>query len=129
MDDDLNTSAALAVLLELARPLRALANRLERGGSDTEAAGEAAELEPRWRLLTELAGVLGLEAEAASAAADGTPADAEAAETAIQQRIEERRAAKAARDFATADRIRAELATEGIELIDRPGGMTDWVRS
>ena len=129
MDDDLNTSAALAVLFELARPLRALANRLERGGSDTEAAGEAAELEPRWRLLTELAGVLGLEAEAASATADGTPADAEAAETAIQQRIEERRAAKAARDFATADRIRAQLATEGIELIDRPGGMTDWVRS
>jgi cysteinyl-tRNA synthetase len=129
MDDDLNTSAALAVLFELARPLRALANRLERGVSETEAAGEATELEPRWRLLTELAGVLGLEAEAASVAADSTPADAEAAETAIQQRIEERRAAKAARDFATADRIRAELATEGIELIDRPGGMTDWVRS
>lgn len=126
MDDDLNTSAALAVLFELARPLRALANRLERGGSETEAAAEAAELEPRWRLLTELAGVLGLEAETASATADGTPAEAE---TAVQQRIEERRAAKAARDFATADRIRAELAAEGIELIDRPGGVTDWVRS
>jgi len=129
MDDDLNTSAALAVLFELARPLRALANRLERGGSDAEAAGEAAELEPRWRLLTELAGVLGLEAEAASAAAEGTPAEAAAAETAIRQRIEARRAAKAAKDFATADRIRAELAAEGIELIDRPGGVTDWVRS
>lgn len=129
MDDDLNTSAALAVLFELARPLRALANRLERGGNEAEAAGEAAELEPRWRLLMELAGVLGLEAEAASAAADGSPAEAAAAETAIQQRIEERRAAKADRDFATADRIRAELAAEGIELIDRPGGVTDWVRS
>lgn len=129
MDDDLNTSAALAVLFELARPLRALANRLERGGSDAEAGGEAAELEPRWRLLLELAGVLGLEAEAASAAAVGTPAEAAEAETAIQQRIEERRAAKAARDFATADRIRAELAAEGVELIDRPGGVTDWVRS
>lgn len=129
MDDDLNTSAALAVLFELARPLRALANRLERGGSDAEAAGEAAELEPRWRLLLELAGVLGLEAEAASAAAVCTPAEAAEAATAIQQRIEERRTAKAARDFATADRIRAELAAEGIELIDRPGGVTDWVRS
>ncbi|MCP9838852.1 cysteine--tRNA ligase [Cyanobium sp. N.Huapi 1H5] len=129
MDDDLNTSAALAVLFELARPLRALANRLERGGSDAEAGEEAAELQPRWRLLTELAGVLGLEAEAASATAEGTSAEAEAAETAIQQRIEERRAAKAGRDFATADRIRAELAAEGIELIDRPGGVTDWVRS
>jgi cysteinyl-tRNA synthetase len=129
MDDDLNTSAALAVLFELARPLRALANRLERGGSEAEAAGEAAALEPRWRLLGELAGVLGLEAEAANSAADTTPAEAAEAETAIQQRIEERRAAKAARDFATADRIRAELAAEGIELIDRPGGVTDWVRS
>ncbi|MCP9834914.1 MULTISPECIES: cysteine--tRNA ligase [unclassified Cyanobium] len=129
MDDDLNTSAAVAVLFELARPLRALANRLERGDTEAGAAGEAETLEPRWRLLGELAGVLGLAAEAASSAADGTPAEAAAAETAIQQRIEERRAAKAARDFATADRIRAELATEGIELIDRPGGVTDWVRS
>ena len=31
MDDDLNSSAALAVLFELAKPLRALANRIERG--------------------------------------------------------------------------------------------------
>jgi cysteinyl-tRNA synthetase len=122
MDDDLNTSAALAVLFELARPLRALANRMERGGTDGDPPGGAAELEPRWRLLTELAGVLGLEAEAAAATAGK-------AETEIQHRIEQRRAAKAARDFATADRIRAELAAEGIELIDRPGGVTDWVRS
>ncbi|KEF42664.1 MAG: cysteinyl-tRNA synthetase [Cyanobium sp. CACIAM 14] len=120
MDDDLNTSAALAVLFELARPLRALANRIERGEADEAAAGEAAVLEPRWRLLRQLAGVLGLEAEAAAATVD---------EAAIQRRIEERRAAKTARDFATADRIRAELAAEGIELIDRPGGVTEWVRS
>jgi cysteinyl-tRNA synthetase len=129
MDDDLNTSAALAVLFELARPLRALAHRLERGGSEAESTGDSAALEPRWRLLGELAGVLGLEAEAASSAADATPAEAAEAETAIQRRIEERRAAKAARDFATADRIRSELVAEGIELIDRPGGVTDWVRS
>ena len=31
MDDDLNTSSALATLFDLAKPLRALANRLERG--------------------------------------------------------------------------------------------------
>lgn len=119
MDDDLNTSAAVAVLFELARPLRALANRLERGDSEA-----GADLEPRWQLLNELAGVLGLEAETATEPA------AEAADgAAIQQRIEARRAAKAAKDFATADRLRAELAAEGIELIDRPGGVTDWVRS
>ena len=124
MDDDLNTSAAVAVLFELARPLRALANRLERGEREAGAAAEAAELEPRWRLLRELAGVLGLEAEKATQPA-ATAADGEA----IQERIEARRTAKAARDFASADRIRAELAAEGIALIDRPGGVTDWVRS
>ncbi len=119
MDDDLNTSAALAVLFDLARPLRALAHRLERGEAEAAAAGEARGLEPRWQLLRELAGVLGLEPEAPAASVD---------EGAILARIEERRAAKAARDFATADRIRAELAAEGIELIDKPGGVTDWVR-
>ena len=31
MDDDLNSSGGLAVLFDLAKPLRALANRLERG--------------------------------------------------------------------------------------------------
>ena len=124
MDDDFNSSAAVAVLFELARPLRALANRLERGEREAGAAAEAAELVPRWRLLRELAGVLGLEAEKATQPA-ATPADGEA----IQERIEARRTAKAARDFASADRIRAELAAEGIALIDRPGGVTDWVRS
>ncbi len=120
MDDDLNTAAALAVLFELARPLRALANRLERG----EAPASGAEPEARWRLLAELAGVLGLEAEAAAGGEDSAgPSEAE-----ISARIEERRAAKASRDFATADRIRAELLAEGIELIDKPGGVTDWLR-
>jgi cysteinyl-tRNA synthetase len=126
MDDDLNTSAAVAVLFELARPLRSLANRLERGDTGAEAAAEAAELEPRWQLLVELAGVLGLVAEPPAATLEaGVAVDG----AAIQERIEARRAAKAARDFATADRIRTELAAEGIELIDRPGGVTDWVRS
>ncbi|MEB3264405.1 MAG: cysteine--tRNA ligase [Synechococcus sp.] len=119
MDDDLNTSAALAVLFELARPLRGLANRLERG----ETPAPEPELEARWRLLVELAGVLGLEAEAAAASEPAGPSEAE-----IAARIEERRAAKASRDFATADRIRAELLAQGIELIDKPGGLTDWLR-
>ena len=121
MDDDLNTSAALAVLFELARPLRALANRLERG--DGTAAAEAADpaLAARGQLLQELAAVLGLRPEATAA---GTMSDAE-----IEAQIEARRAAKASRDFATADRIRDSLKAQGIELIDKPGGLTDWLRS
>lgn len=126
LDDDLNTSAALAVLFELAKPLRALSNRIERG--DQEAALLAAQdpqLQQRAALLGELAGVLGLKAEAEIA----SPADGDSElEARIQAAIKARSAAKAAKDYAEADRIRQALKAEGIELIDRPGGLTEWIR-
>ena len=124
MDDDLNTAAALAVLFDLARPLRSLARRLTRG--DAAAAAEGAPLQGRWRLLRELAEVLGLQPEATPSPADvDTDADHDEA---LANRIEERRQAKAERRYADADRIRDDLRAQGIELIDRPGGVTDWIR-
>lgn len=128
MDDDLNSSAALAVLFELAKPLRALANRLERG--DVPSIEERA-LGCQWQLLQELAGVLGLKAEEAefnSANAINRQCDAEF-ENQIEAQIEARKAAKANRNFAEADNIRAALKMQGIELIDKPGGNTEWLRS
>ena len=122
MDDDLNTAAALGELFDLARPLRALANRLRSGERPTDA--EQA-LAPRWRLLVELAGVLGLvaaadEGETAGPGAAGGPAEAERVRALLLERLR----AKRARDFPTADRLRQELLAEGVELFDKGAGVT-----
>jgi cysteinyl-tRNA synthetase len=123
LDDDLNTSAALAVLFELARPLRALARRLKRG---SEASGEDRALHARWLLLQDLSGVLGLEPEARSSSEAEAGAGPQPAE--IQTMINERLAARQQKRYPEADAIRDRLRSEGIELIDRPDGSTDWIR-
>jgi cysteinyl-tRNA synthetase len=106
MDDDFNTSAALAVLFELAAQVHR---------------GHAADA----TLLRSLGGVLGLLQQAPQAYLQGGVG---LAEESIAQRIAERAAAKLARDFGRADAIRRELAGQGIELQDGPQGTT-WVRA
>ena len=120
MDDDLNSSGGLAVLFELARPLRALANRLERGDAIHP---EDKLLCGQWQLLQDLAGALGLATEITA------PAAASDDSARIHDLIEARKAAKANKDYGEADRIRAKLKAEGVELIDKPGGVTDWIRA
>jgi cysteinyl-tRNA synthetase len=44
----------------------------------------------------------------------------------VQALIDERNAAKKARNFARADEIRKHLESKGIVLEDRPGGVTEW---
>jgi len=107
MDDDFNTPGALAVLFELATEV----NR-------SRSAGAAAQLKA-------LGGVLGvLQQEPRTFLQAGSGID----EVAIRDRIAARQQAKKARDFALADRIRDELASQGIELKDSAQGTT-WVRA
>jgi len=106
MDDDFNAPGAVAVLFDLAAEV----NR----GRTADAA---------W--LKALGGVLGILQQAPrDYLQGGTGLD----EVAIQASIGQRAAAKKARDFVLADRIRDELAAQGVELKDTPHGTT-WVRA
>ena len=67
---------------------------------------------------------LRLETAVADAATNGIDDGGE-----IDAAIAARQQAKQSKDFATADRIRDELTAKGIELIDKPGGITEWRRS
>jgi cysteinyl-tRNA synthetase len=110
MDDDFNTPGALAVLFELA-------NECNRSRSPAAAA-----------LLRALAGTLGVLQQPPrsflQAASGGSSLD----EASIAQHIAERAAAKAAKNFAEADRIRQWLSAQGVELKDSAAGTT-WVRA
>lgn len=50
-------------------------------------------------------------------------------ETSVLEQINARTSAKKAKNFAEADRIRAELLSNGIILEDKPGGLTEWRRA
>jgi cysteinyl-tRNA synthetase len=104
MDNDFATPEAVAVLFDLAAEV----NR-----------SKSAELAT---LLKQLGGILGI--------LQGSPqaflqSGASLNDAAIQEKIAQRQAAKAAKNFALADQIRQDLAAQGIVLKDSPQG-TSW---
>jgi cysteinyl-tRNA synthetase len=112
MDDDFNTPLAVAELFDLA-------NQVNKSRSVRDA-----------RQLKALGNVLGL-LERAPQAFLRAPVGEEGllAEAKIVEAIELRKAAKKSRNFAEADRIRADLLTAGIVLEDKPDGTTNWRRA
>jgi cysteinyl-tRNA synthetase len=108
MNDDFNTPEAVAVLFELANEQNRHPDR------DTA------------RLLRGLAGVLGLLERPAERFLQGDLPEGWTAQR-IEQAIAARTAAKKAKNFAEADRIRNELLAAGILLEDSPQGTT-WRR-
>ena len=104
MCDDLNTPRALAVLFDVAK------------------SSELSDIDKR-TLLLEFDSVLGLSLESA-----GVEGEAGESDPRIDALLEQRNEARAAKNFAESDRIRDELAAEGIEIIDTPKGAR-WKRT
>ena len=127
MNNDLNTSAALSVIFELAGPLKSLANKIRRKTIGDLKKSDSERLFTRWKLLFHLCKILGLKAETQNNSIEEifTTPQTKEIEDAIKQRLE----AKLQKDFDKADLIRDRLKDQGIELIDKPGGSTEWIRS
>jgi cysteinyl-tRNA synthetase len=136
MDDDFNTPEAIAVLQNMTREI----NSAKAAGEQAKAAALGAELRS-------LGGVLGVTqvdpaeyfkrgspsippgtgrvtAEGTARAAGASLSDAE-----IEQLIADRLAARKAKNWGEADRIRGEFAKAGIVLEDKPDGTTEWRRA
>ena len=113
MDDDFNTPEAVAALFDLANE----ANR-----------SRSAEHLRQLRALGGLLGLLGRDSDAFLKSVPTTEEGAALPEAEIEALILARKEARAAKDFARADQIRAELLAKGVALEDGPKGTT-WRRA
>jgi len=111
LEDDLNTPKALAEMFSLARELNRSSDPIQKQklAASILAAGD-------------LVGVLQSDPEAWFAGAGAMLPDE------VEALIEQRNAARAARDFRKADELRAKLTASGISIEDGPDG-TRWRRS
>jgi cysteinyl-tRNA synthetase len=115
LDDDMNTSAALAAVFDFVREGNAALDQRGANQSDLQAARDA---------LTRLDDVLGV---LELAAVEAGTVDSKLAEW-VESMIAERQAARGRRDFKRADEIRKELTEAGIVIEDTPTG-TRWKRA
>jgi cysteinyl-tRNA synthetase len=116
MDDDFNSPQAFAVLQGIARAINSARDR----GDATEASHLASEL----RALADVVAVLQVEPAQWFRLGSGSSLS----DNEIDSQIALRLAARKAKNWAESDRIRDELAAQGVVLEDKPGGVTEWRR-
>jgi cysteinyl-tRNA synthetase len=115
MDDDLSVPQAMAVL-----------HNTVRAGNTALAAGEKETAAARLAETRAMLGVLGLDPLGepwAAASSGGAAADLrETVGKLVAVALEQRQAARARKDFAAADAIRAQLGAAGVQIEDTPAG-------
>jgi cysteinyl-tRNA synthetase len=114
MDDDLNVSGALAVIHE---SVRAGNTALDEGDED-----EASRLGLQVVVMTEVLGVNPVDPRWHSASGHGADDARKALDVLVRDRLEARAAARTARKFTKADRIRDQLTAAGIAVEDTASG-------
>jgi cysteinyl-tRNA synthetase len=118
MDDDFNTPIAIAELQNLAREL----NTAKAAGQGEVASARAAEL----RALGARLGLLGVEVDEFLRKQGSRPTAL--SDEDVERLLDERAAARKAKNFKESDRIRDVLVEAGIVIEDQPGGRTLWRR-
>ncbi len=118
VDRDFNFSSGLAILFDLAKELRKEANVFTHEGKTNLSIEELAQ---KWQTLVHLASVLGLEAQDNNE----LTSKSDMIDSEIENLIEQRNAARLAKDYAQSDRIRDVLKAKGITLVDSKEG-TKW---
>lgn len=139
MDDDLNTSAAIAEL----QKLRNEVNRLIQQGLSTEARKEA---RTEFRSLGKVLGLFQLSKwqfnplkvaahsdihtsdSAAVTLKESAHVQVVLSDTDIEQLLKKRNDARSRKDFKQADEIRRSLAAQGVIIEDKPDGTSRWKR-
>ena len=128
MDDDFNSPAALAAL----QGFRGHVNRMLKSGLSRSARLDAREgfrsvghvlglfQLADWQFNPDVCLAPGVEHKAAT--------DPAITDTGIESKLAERNAARSLKNFQKADEIRAELASLGITIEDRPDGTSRWKR-
>jgi cysteinyl-tRNA synthetase len=124
MDDDFNTALAIAQIFDLIRTLnRALA---ENSAPDQELLGLFSQVKSEIARMAEVLGVLdSLPADFLARIKSRKSSGLTIGVAEIDKLVEERAAARKAKDFKRSDEIRDQLLATGIELLDSAGG-TEW---
>jgi len=121
LGNDLNTAGAIAIIYDLAKPLKNFLNQFQRVEGFKIDLNEKFFLLENFKTLEKLTEVLGLKKEVLVKESRITKEE-------ISSLINERLKAKKEKNYTKADEIRNLLKEKGIELIDQSKDLTTWIR-